>query len=177
MPEWGRRCSIWTGERGVHILRRKATDELHASAEQLRRQERFEEAAADYRAVLRIDPEHAPAQTGLGLTLFAMQRYEEAMHALERVIALQPDLPAAGSLHRFMGRAAEELERPAAAAEHYERALQIDANDLETMDRLAMLRFGQRRYEQALGLYRRMAEIEPGAALEQIRRAAREQGP
>ena len=71
-------------------------------------------------------------------------------------------------MHILRRKATDELQEAAEALgmeQRYERALQIDANDLETMDRLAMLRFGQRRYEQALGLYRRMAEIEPGAAL------------
>ena len=71
-------------------------------------------------------------------------------------------------VHILRRKATDELQEAAEALgmeQRYERALQIDANDLETMDRLAMLRFGQRRYEQALGLYRRMAEIEPGAAL------------
>ena len=148
----------------VHILRRKATDELQEAAKALTRERRYEEALQSYRKVLEIDAEHAAAQAGVGLTLFAMQRYEEAMHALQRAVSLQPDAPAAGALHRVMGQAAQDLERPAAAAEHYERALQIDAGDTEAIDRLALMRFEQRRFEDALGLYRRLLEIRPGSA-------------
>ena len=148
----------------VHILRRRATDELQVAADALRRDRRYGEALQSYRRVLEIDPEHAPAQAGIGLTLFAMQRYEEALHALERVIAVQPDLPAAKSLHRVMGQAAEELERPVAAAKHYERALQLDPRDAAVIDRLAFLRFGQRQFKEALVLYRRMSEVDSGRA-------------
>ena len=148
----------------VHILRRKATDKLQAAADAFSRERRYAEALQSYRKVLEIDAEHAPAQAGAGLTLFAMQRYEDALRALQRAVSLQPDVPVARALHRVMGKAAQMLERPAAAAEHYVRALQFDPRDAEALDRLALLRYEQRRFEDALGLYRRLAEIDSGNA-------------
>ena len=149
---------------GVHVLRRKATDTLYREAEELRTQQRHEAALASYRKVLEIDAEHAPAHAGLGLTLFALQRYQEARGAMMQAISLQPDLPIAGLLHRLMGRAAQEVGRTSEAAEHYGRALQIDPRDVEALDRLAMTRFGQRQYEEALSLYKRLVEIGPDGA-------------
>ncbi|MCY4374761.1 MAG: tetratricopeptide repeat protein, partial [Spirochaetaceae bacterium] len=146
------------GQYGVHVLRRTRTGALQEAADALRKEERYEEALDAYRAVLAIDAEHAPALAGIGVTLFLLQRYEEALQALGQATAAQPDLPAVGALYRLMGRAAQELGRPS-APEHFERALQVDPRDADAIDRLAKVRFEQRRYEEALALYRQLAEI------------------
>ncbi len=138
---------------------------LHNVAEALRTQGRSAEAIANYRAALQIDVDFAPAHAGLGIALFQRERYEEAMAALEQALTLQPDLPIAGSsLHVFLGRTAQALGRPE-AAEHFARAVRNDPRDREALDHLAMARFGQQRYEEALSLYRIMAEMDPDNAL------------
>ena len=136
---------------------------LQNVAEALRKQERYDEALAAYRAVLEIDAEYALAYAGMGDALFRLQRYAEAIEALTQAAALQPDLPMAGSLHRLMGRAAQELGRPE-AVDHFERAVQLDPHDAEALDRLAMLRFGEQDYEAAFRLYRSLLEINPDNA-------------
>ena len=136
----------------------------HNVAEALRKQGRYEEALEAYRAALAIDPEYALAHAAMGDTLVRLRRYDEALESLARAMSLQPDLPMAGSLQRLMGHAAQELGRPAAAAEHYERAVQIDPRDAEAIDRLAMLRFREQRYEVALDLYRTLVEINQNSA-------------
>ena len=136
---------------------------LQNVAEALRKQERYEEALPAYRAVLEIDAEYALAHAGMGDALFRLERYAEAIEALARAATLQPDLPMAGSLHRLMGRAAQELGRPD-AADHFERAVQLDPRDAEALDRLAMLRFQEQNYEAAFGLYRSLLQINPDNA-------------
>ena len=64
-----------------------------------------------------------------------------------------------------MGHAWAALEGAAAAAEQYERALRIEPRNQEALDHLALARFGQRRYEDALALYRTLLEINPDHAL------------
>ena len=54
---------------------------------------------------------------------------------------------------------------PAAAVAQYEQALRLEPRNSEALDHLAMARFGQRRYEEALALYRTLAEIDPDNAL------------
>ena len=157
------------GEEADELLRRarelrpQDPATLQNVAEALRKQERYEEALPAYRAVLAIDAEYALAHAGMGDALFRLERYAEAMEALARAATLQPDLPMAGSLHRLMGRAAQELGRPD-AADHFERAVQLDPRDAEALDRLAMLRFGEQNYEAAFGLYRNLLEINPDNA-------------
>ncbi len=136
---------------------------LQNVAEALRKQERYEEALPAYRAVLELDADYALAHAGMGDALFRLGRYEEALEALARAATLQPDLPMAGSLYRLMGRAAQELGRPD-AADHFERAVQLDPRDAEALDRLAMLRFGEQHYETAFDLYRSLLEVNPDNA-------------
>ena len=138
---------------------------LEQAANALLSQQRFAEALATYREALQIRPDYAPAHAGMGKALFLLERYEEALDALAQGLALQPDWALTGALRRLMGRAAWKLERADAAAGHFERALQFDPRDTEALDRLALVRFEQRRYKEALGLYRRLAEINPDIAL------------
>ena len=126
---------------------------------------RYGEAVANYRAALAIDAEFAPAHAGLGIALFQWEHYEESIDALERALALESDLPIAGSSpYVFLGRAAQQLGRPD-AAQYFARALQHDPHDHEALDHLAMVRFGQQRYEEAYALYRTMVQINPDSAV------------
>ena len=138
---------------------------LHNIAEALRIQGRYGEAVASYRAALEIDAEFAPAHAGLGIALFQWERYDESIGALELALALQPDLPVAGSSpYVFLGRAAQKLGRED-AAEYFARAIQRDPHDYEALDHLALMRFGQQQYEEARALYRTMVEINPDSAV------------
>ena len=132
---------------------------LQNTAEVLRKQGHHGEAIASYRVVLEIDPEHALAHAGMGDALFQLERYEEALASLTQAISLQSDLPMAARLHVLMGRASQELGRIKVAAEQYERALLVEPHNTEALDHLAFVRFGQKRYEEALGLYRILIDI------------------
>ena len=132
---------------------------LQNTAEVLRKQGHHEEAIASYRVVLEIDPEHALAYAGMGDALFQLERYEEALASLTQAISLQSDLPMAARLHVLMGQASQELGRTKVAAEQYERALLVEPHNTEALDHLAFVRFGQKRYEEALGLYRTLIDI------------------
>ena len=146
-------------------LRPRDPAALHTVAEALRTQGRVDEAIAGYREVLELDPEFAPSHAALGIALYQMQRYRAALASMQRALELDPELPVAASLHLFMGRAWAELGDTEAAAKHYERALRIEPRNPDALDHLAMARFGQRRYEHALALYRTLLEINPDDAL------------
>ena len=138
--------------------------DLHAMAEVLRQRHRLERAMESYREAIETDPEFAPAYAGLGIALFRSERHAEAVEVMTRALRLRPDLPVAGALRVFIGRAHQSLERPEAAVESYEQALETHPRNTDALDRLAMLHFGQRRYEMALGLYRKLAELMPSGA-------------
>ena len=137
---------------------------LQNMAEALRRQQRFDEAVEHYRAVLEVDARLAPAHAGLGSALFFLARYDEAVESLARAASLGLEPAQTGTVRRLLGMTLHELGRLDEAAEEYERALRIDSRDTQALDRFGMLRFAQQRYEEALGLYRALAEIEPGTA-------------
>ena len=137
---------------------------LQNAGEALRKQKRYAEAIEAYRAVLDIDPEYALAHAGLGNTLFQMKRYQEALASVTRAVTLVPDLRIAGSLHVIAGRALQELGRPGEAVEQYERALEINPRNTQAVDRFAMMRFGQKHYQEALRLYRTLVELQPDSA-------------
>ena len=132
---------------------------LQNIAEILRKQGHHEQAIAAYRVVLDVDPECAPAYAGMGDALFQLEHYEEALASLTQAFSLKSDLPMAARLHLLMGQASQELGRTEAAAEQYERALHIEPHNTEVLDGLAFVRFGQERYEEALGLYRTLIDI------------------
>ena len=141
-------------------------DALQLLAEALLRQQRYEEALERYRGVLEIKPESVAAHTGIGYALFHLKRFEEAIDSLARSVALVPESPAAADGHVAIGQASMELGREEAAAEHYARALAIDPRNTKALDALAVLRFRQQHYEEALHLYRTMIDI--GAASAQV---------
>ncbi len=139
---------------------------LHTVAETLRKRGRRELALETYGAALELDPEFAPAHAGRGIALFHSGRHADAVAAMDRALGLQPDLPVASVLHVLAGRALLSLGQPEEAAARYQQAARSDPGNTEALDRLAMLRFGRKRYEEAAGLYRKLAE--PAAAGAQV---------
>ena len=150
--------------RRVRELREDDAATLQNVAEVLRKGGRHDEALAIYGEVLDLDPGFAMAYAGMGDALFRLQRYEEALDALQQALSVQPDLAMAGTVHNLAGQAAQALDRNEAAAEHYANAVRIDPGDTSSMDRLAMLRFGQKQYQVALEWYRGMLAIDPDSA-------------
>ena len=150
--------------RRIRELRPDEAATHHYAAELLRKRKRHEEAIASYRKALDMDPDYAPAHAGLGTALFAMKRYEEALASLNRSIALQPDSPSAAARHALAGRAAQLLHRVEAAEEHLERARALDPHNIQALDYLGLVRFGQKRYEEALAIYRKLFEMQPDNA-------------
>ena len=137
---------------------------LKTMGEVLRLQGQEEAALAWYRASLEVDPGYAPAHAGMGDALVRLRRFDKAVTSLREAVALRPYASMAGTVHFVLGQALQEMGRAGEAAEHYERALQFDRRNTDTLARLAVLRFEQKRYEEALGLYRAFIEIDPSKA-------------
>ena len=134
------------------------------AGEALRKAERITEAMASYRDALRIDEDFAPAQVGLGAALFNQERHDEALESLTRAMQQEMDPGTAATAHYLAARTLLELHRKDEAAAQFERALERDPNHAEALDYLAHLRFGQKKYEGALDLYRTQAALKPGSA-------------
>ena len=143
----------------------------HNIAEMLRLQSRYQEALEAYRAVIEIDPEHARAHAYMGDVLVRLHRYADAVESLNKALtlikaapSLRPNLPTAGLLHALLGKASWGLGRLQAGDEHFRQALELDPNDMVTIEYVAASHFRQKRYRQALELYRTLLEIDPDKA-------------
>ena len=154
-------------ERYLETVRERHANDPHGLrniAEIFRKQKRYEEALEWYDAVLRLDPDHTQAYAGQGDALFRLKRYEEAIESMERAVTLEPEMSTVPALRTLMGEAMQALDRPEAAAEQYERALQGDPHYATAIDRLAMVRYEQGRYEESLTLYRQHIDLAPDHA-------------
>ena len=143
---------------------RQHRNALQNIGETQRRRGQYEEALESYRAALEIDPRYALAHAAMGGVLFELRRYAEAATALGRSLSLGLDAPLTGSVHVFLGQALQELGRRQAAATHFARAMALDRSHQGVLDRLAASRFHQKRYLEALDLYRALAGVDPDNA-------------
>ena len=136
----------------------------HMVAEALRNAGRRQQAVAAYREVLRSDPEFAHAHVGLAAALVDLQRHEEALESLARAASFELDPATAATSHFLAGRALKELGRMPEAAIRFQQAIENDPNHAEALDHLALWRFRQRRYQDALDLYRAQSVLKPDSA-------------
>ena len=157
------------GEAGEYLRRARALARdnpaaLHNLAEALRKEGRDGEALASYREALRTEPDFGPAHVGIGAALVDAARHAEALESLARAVSLEIEPATAATAHYLAGRALQGLERMAEAAGHFESAIEHDPNHAEALDHLALWRFSQQDYEEALDLYRVKATLEPNNA-------------
>jgi len=75
---------------------------------------------AQFRALLERDPKDQPSWLGLGRSLMAMGRLDEAVAPLRRAVELDP---ADTTAHRDLGRSLLESNSPTEAAEIFARAI------------------------------------------------------
>ena len=139
---------------------------LQDVADTLREQKQYAEALEIYKKILAIDLYFAQAYGGMGDALFRLERYEEAIESLERSVELLPlplPPPAIASLI-LAGQAAGKLGRFADAAQYYERTLKLDPQDVRALEYLAMARFQEKRYEEALRLFTSLRNSLPESA-------------
>ena len=83
----------------------------------------FPEAAAAYRAVLSLDPEHTYALARLGVVLLALNQAEQARTCFENALQSQPDQ---AYLYQGLAKAAVALNDYQAAVGHFEKVLALE---------------------------------------------------
>ena len=125
---------------------------LQSAADTLRNQKRYTEAIEIYRKILATDRDFGMAYAGMGDVLFRLERHEEAIKSLKRSVELDPLSSSATTSLLLMGQAASKLGRSSEATQYYERAVELDPQNAGALEFLAMVRFGEKRYEEALRL-------------------------
>jgi TolB-like protein/Flp pilus assembly protein TadD len=144
---------------------------LYLQAVQLGRQhtaEAFKQSDALFRKVLAIDPRYAPAWDGLsrnftneaGQALLPNRDgFAQAREAAMKALAIDPDYAPA---HAGLGWIANYGDNdPAAAAEHFKRALALDPTDLDVLRNSAVLLADFGRVDEALALDEAIVRRDP----------------
>ncbi len=120
-----------------------------------------EEAIAQYRRALEIDPAYVKARTGLGIALFDKGEREKAIVQYQIALKIDPTYPEA---HNNLGVALFAMGGREEAVVQYRKALAINPDYAEAHYNLgnALLQLGQ--MEQAVAQYHKALEITPDDA-------------
>lgn len=135
---------------------------LHVKAAQIRETQLgdAEGAIAHYQAVLGLDDSHIEAATALERLYQLGERYEElAQIFLAKTQMLHSPDEQKEYLYRAAALYEEILERPADAIGVYHQALEIDPEDLQSLDKLIELNLRLGQWEKLLEVYTTKADI------------------
>ena len=137
---------------------------LQSAADTLREQQQYAEAIEIYKQILAIDLNFAMAYAGMGDALFRLEHYEEAIKSLKRSVELHSSPSSTIVPLLLMGQAAGKLGRVADATQYYERTIELDPQNASALEHLVGIRFGEKRYEDALRLIASLRDIRPNDA-------------
>jgi tetratricopeptide (TPR) repeat protein len=122
---------------------------------------RSQEAIAQYRIALRLQPDYLEAHDNLGLALSRRGDLVDAMEHFRKALAIDPGFVAA---HNNLGIALDRSGRVEEAIAHYEEALRIDPELAPTRNNLAISLGRLGRVEEAIAQYREALRIDPSYA-------------
>ncbi|MGE0785808.1 MAG: tetratricopeptide repeat protein [Sandaracinaceae bacterium] len=135
---------------------------LHVKAATIREEQigDYDAAIAHYRAVLELDPHHIDSANALERLFQMAERYEELAAILLRKAEIL-DIPDEQKSHLFRAAAIYEdlLERPTDAIAVYQKALEVDPEDVGALDKLIELHLRLEKWEELLRFYERKADI------------------
>lgn len=121
-------------------------------------QSNFTEAEALARQVIEEAPEAPDGWHILGYTLANVERYDEALEALDKAAALYIDnvdpLVTQGEIHEFLGRREE-------AREAFQKAVELDATSWLAHQRLGAMAREDGEYDKAISHFRRAIDEGP----------------
>jgi Flp pilus assembly protein TadD len=160
--DYASRLGIWTDTvtkiPGNARARNNLAIELSAAG-------RTDEAEAQFREALRLEPDRTDARTNLGNELLRQGRGAEAIAEYEQVLRAKPDdVLALGNL----GVALLQAGRLTEARTRYEQLLAIDPTDASAQGNLGYLLLQAGQPAEALDHYERAARLLPGDATAQL---------
>jgi tetratricopeptide (TPR) repeat protein len=97
---------------------------------------KFDEAVAEFRQSLRLNPDSAPTQYNLGFALSVRGRRDEAIAAFQDALRIDPDYAQA---HNNLGALLQLGGHPEAALEHFHRAAALRPDNVEAHTNLGQL--------------------------------------
>jgi hypothetical protein len=117
-----------------------------------------EEAIAEFRAAIRLQPDHAWAHNSLGLALQDQGKVEEATAEFRAAIRLQPDYAAA---HANLGIALKAQGKPEEAIAEYRAAIRLRPDDALAHFNLGNDLKAQGKVVEATAEYREAVRLNP----------------
>ena len=123
--------------------------------------DRREEAVAAARIAVKKLPDAARSYTLLGNALLNLKRLDEAEEIFGRALELDPSRENELQFSVLLGQMSWKLDQLETAEKHLRRALELDPRHREALKHLAGSYFKQKRYQEALGLYRTLLEVDP----------------
>ena len=122
------------------------------------RQGRLEEAAAEFQAVVRLDPGFADGHFNLGSVRLAQGRMEQAASHYRETLSLEPDHAPA---HTNLGHALRDLGRLDEAVPHHREALRLGPGSAEAHNNLGSALAVSGLLDEAMDHFQRALRIQP----------------
>ncbi|HZZ68687.1 MAG TPA: tetratricopeptide repeat protein [Phenylobacterium sp.] len=132
---------------------------FNLAAERLESEDRYAEALALLERGRRVAPDDLGLRQALGLCLFRLQRFEEALPHFDAMIAAQPGFAQA---HAARGSALEQLERNDEAEAAFRRAHELQPGNLLAIAGLASAASRRGDHGAARTLAEQVLAAEPG---------------
>jgi tetratricopeptide (TPR) repeat protein len=120
-----------------------------------------EEAMAQFREALRLDPDNAQAHTNLGNTLLREGYTEEAIAEYREAFKIDP---AEAEAHYDLGNALLQQGRTEEAIAQFREAIRIDPADANAHSNLGVALMQQGHNEEAIAQFREAVRINPALA-------------
>ncbi len=124
-------------------------------------QGRLEDAEAESRITLALDPKIAIAHSTLGQILYVHQRHDDALAELRRAIELDPSN---SSLHANLGTALRDLGQDSDAVAEYRKAVALDPGSPIFHALLGVLLSAKAEAGEAATEFHRALELDPRLA-------------
>lgn len=123
-------------------------------------QGKYDEAIANFRKLLSLDPRIAEAHFNLALLFTQLDKTKEAIFSYRKALQLKPNLTSA---HFNLGALLQAQNQLKEAAQHYQKALKQEPRFLEALGNLGTVRQLQGQLEEAAQCYRQALTIKNDA--------------
>ena len=117
-----------------------------------------DEALTRFKSAIAMDDSLAIPHLNAGITLFTLQRLDEAKFQLERAATLAPDNP---RVWYNLGLLARDLGKEAAGIQAFERVLKIDPSSADAHYFLGTFYYEDKNYSRAIDEYRAALHLNP----------------
>ena len=127
----------------------------------LRAQGKLDEAIAEHRAAIRLQPENAAAHNNLANSLLAQGKLDEAIAEFRAAIRLQPEY---GLAHYNLGNALHSQRKREEAIAEFRDAIRFQPESIDAHYNLGYVLLAQAKLEEAIAEFRTAIRLRPDYA-------------